>query len=116
MIAVIFEVIPADEQKQAYLDITASLKLELQSAEGFISVERFQSLSDPGKLLSLSFWEHEEAVRQWRNRELHRAAQQLGRTTVFRDYRLRVAVVERDYGMFSREEAPADSLTALDKR
>jgi heme-degrading monooxygenase HmoA len=113
MIAVIFEVIPADGQLQTYLDIAAALKMELESIRGFLSVERFRSLTNEGKYLSLSFWEHEEAVREWRNRELHRSAQAQGREGVFRDYRLRVAVVERDYGMFSRQEAPADSRKAL---
>jgi len=109
MIAVIFEVWPADGQKSHYLDIAAKLKPMLESIEGFISVERFQSLSDPGKLLSLSFFRDEEAVIRWRNLEAHRAAQAAGRGGVFSDYRLRVAAVMRDYGLREREEAPQDS-------
>lgn len=111
MIAVIFEVIPSDAHKQTYLDIAAELKPRLEKIDGFISVERFASLSDPKKILSLSFWRDEEAVAAWRNLESHRAAQAQGRAKVFADYRLRVASVLRDYGMSEREEAPVDSRT-----
>jgi heme-degrading monooxygenase HmoA len=109
MIAVIFEVWPADGQKQTYLDIAAALKPELEKIDGFLSIERFQSLVDETKILSLSFWRDEAAVAAWRNLEHHRAAQKAGRDHVFRDYRLRVAQVLRDYGMKERAEAPADS-------
>lgn len=109
MIAVIFEVWPADGRKQAYLDLAAGLRPELERIDGFVSIERFQSLTDDGKLLSLSFWRDEAAVAAWRNLEHHRAAQKAGRGGVFRDYRLRVAHVLRDYGMTERAEAPADS-------
>jgi heme-degrading monooxygenase HmoA len=109
MIAVIFEVWPADGRKQTYLDIAASLKPELERIDGFLSIERFQSLADDGKILSLSFWRDEAAVAAWRNLEHHRQAQKAGREGVFRDYRLRVAHVLRDYGMTERAEAPADS-------
>jgi heme-degrading monooxygenase HmoA len=109
MIAVIFEVWPADGHKQTYLDIAASLRAELQTMDGFISIERFQSLTDETKLLSLSFWRDEAAVAGWRNVERHRIAQKCGREGVFRDYRLRIASVVRDYGMTERTEAPADS-------
>ena len=109
MIAVIFEVWPADGRKQTYLDIAASLKPELERIDGFISIERFQSLVDDTKLLSLSFWRDEAAVQAWRNVEHHRQAQKAGREGVFRDYRLRVSSVLRDYGMDERDEAPSDS-------
>ena len=109
MIAVIFEVWPADGRKQTYLDIAAELKPELEKIDGVLSIERFQSLSDETKLLSLSFWRDEAAVKAWRNLEHHRQAQHAGRSGVFRDYRLRVASVLRDYGMKERSEAPADS-------
>jgi heme-degrading monooxygenase HmoA len=109
MIAVIFEVWPADGRKQTYLDIAAKLKPELERIDGFISIERFQSLTDETKLLSLSFWRDEAAVKAWRNVEHHRQAQAAGRGGVLRDYRLRVASVLRDYGMKERTEAPADS-------
>lgn len=109
MIAVIFEVWPADDHKQTYLDIAASLRPELERMDGFISIERFQSLTNETKLLSLSFWRDEAAVTAWRNVEHHRAAQKRGREGVFRDYRLRIASVVRDYGMTERAEAPADS-------
>jgi heme-degrading monooxygenase HmoA len=109
MIAVIFEVIPATGKRVEYLDIAARLKFELIKIEGFISIERFQSLIDPEKILSLSFWETEDSVRAWRNTEMHRAAQTIGRSGVFADYRLRVAYVERDYGMSNRTEVPPDS-------
>ncbi|MBS0523118.1 MAG: antibiotic biosynthesis monooxygenase [Proteobacteria bacterium] len=109
MIAVIFEVWPADGRKQSYLDIAANLKPELERIDGFISIERFQSLVDETKILSLSFWRDEKAVEAWRNVERHRQAQAAGRGGVFRDYRLRVASVLRDYGMNERAEAPADS-------
>lgn len=107
MIAVIFEVEPADPGR--YFDIAARLKPELERVAGFISVERFESLTTPGRYLSLSFWEDEAAVMAWRNTEEHRAAQAEGRAGVFADYRLRVAHVLRDYGMTRREEAPGDS-------
>jgi heme-degrading monooxygenase HmoA len=109
MIAVIFEVWPADGHKQTYLDIAARLKPELEQIDGFLSIERFQSLTDESKLLSLSFWRDEAAVTAWRNVEHHREAQKRGRAGVFRDYRLRIASVVRDYGMTERAEAPADS-------
>jgi heme-degrading monooxygenase HmoA len=109
MIAVIFEVTPAPGQKQAYLDIAASLKAELVEMDGFISIERFQSLTAPEKILSLSFWRDDEAVARWRQVEDHRHAQAAGRHGIFADYRLRIASVIRDYGMDDREQAPADS-------
>jgi heme-degrading monooxygenase HmoA len=109
MISVIFEVIPRSGKRNEYLDLAAKLKHELSKIEGFISIERFQSLTEPEKILSLSFWESEESIDQWRNLEMHRAAQKKGRNEVFSDYRLRVAVVARDYGMNTREQVPADS-------
>lgn len=115
MIAVIFEVTPAPGQMQAYLDHAASLRPELEGLEGFISVERFQSLTDPDKLISLSFFEDEDALTRWRNREDHRAAQSAGRDGVFADYRLRIARVIRDYGLNDRAEAPTDSKTLHDQ-
>jgi heme-degrading monooxygenase HmoA len=115
MIAVIFEVIPADGRKGDYLDHAARLKGELERVDGFISVERFQSLTNPDKLLSLSFWRDEAAVADWRGRAGHRATQAAGRNGIFRDYRLRVAAVARDYGMTERrEQAPADSRAVHD--
>jgi len=109
MIAVIFEVKPRAGRKDAYLDLAAGLKPLLAEVDGFISVERFQSLTDPEKILSLSFWRDEEAVAAWRRLERHRGAQEAGRKSVFEDYRLRVASVLRDYGMESRDQAPDDS-------
>lgn len=109
MIAVIFELTPADGHRQEYLDIAAQLRPLLDGIDGFISIERFESLTAPGKILSLSFWRDEDAVTQWRNMEWHRIAQARGRATVFDDYRLRVASVSRDYGMHERERAPPDS-------
>jgi len=109
MIAVIFEVVPAPGQRERYLDVAASLKDHLVSIPGFISVERFQSLTNPDKVLSLSIWENEDAVVTWRNTAVHREAQSLGRASVFADYRLRVASVMRDYGMGDRVQVPADS-------
>jgi pimeloyl-ACP methyl ester carboxylesterase/heme-degrading monooxygenase HmoA len=108
-IAVIFEVIPAEGKKAEYLDLAAALKPELEKIDGFISIERFQSIYHPEKILSLSVWRDERAIEQWRNLEIHRSAQAKGRSYIFKDYRLRVADVVRDYGMFDREEAPADS-------
>jgi pimeloyl-ACP methyl ester carboxylesterase/heme-degrading monooxygenase HmoA len=108
-IAVIFEVTPNPGERQEYLDIAAALKPELVKIDGFISIERFQSLTNPDKILSLSFWRDEEAIRHWRNLEVHRTAQSKGREFVFKDYHLRIADVVRDYGMFDRTEAPADS-------
>ncbi len=109
MIAVIFEVIPRDGQRDAYLGAAASLRPHLDTIDGFLSIERFESLTQPGKLLSLSFWRDEEAVRQWRTLEEHRHVQRAGREQIFEDYRLRVAAVIRDYGLLDRAEAPEDS-------
>jgi heme-degrading monooxygenase HmoA len=109
MIAVIFEVVPAEGKRDAYLGIAGDLKPLLETIDGFISVERFQSLTDPAKMLSLSFWRDEAAVLAWRNLEPHRTAQAAGRGGIFADYRLRVAGVIRDYGLSERDAAPADS-------
>jgi heme-degrading monooxygenase HmoA len=109
MIAVIFEVMPAPGERDRYLDLAARLRPLLEDIDGFISVERFESLTTPGKILSLSFFRDEEAVKAWRNRTEHRATQGKGRAGIFADYRLRIASVIRDYGMTERAEAPADS-------
>lgn len=109
MIAVIFEVVPRDGHRQAYLDIAASLRPLLDDIDGFLSIERFESLTQPGKILSLSFFRDEAALAQWRNLEQHRAAQAAGRGEHFAGYRLRIASVARDYGMDERDQAPADS-------
>ena len=110
MIAVIFEVWPGEGRRDDYLDLAAKLRPLLNEIDGFISIERFESLTEPGKVLSLSFWRDDQAVEQWRNLEQHRAAQSEGRNGIFRDYRLRVAGVIRDYGMNERDQAPPDSL------
>lgn len=112
MIAVIFEVWPAEGKASEYFDLAASLWSDLGKVDGFISVERFESLTTKGKYLSLSFWRDEEAVRAWRNLDQHRNAQSSGRSGVFADYRLRVATVVRDYGLSERAEAPEDSRDA----
>ena len=109
MIAVLFEVWPEEGQAAIYLDLAASLRPELEAVEGFVSIERFQSLAEPGKLLSLSFWRDEGAVTAWRNTGAHRAVQAQGRAGVFRDYRLRIAEVSRDYRLHDRAQAPPDS-------
>jgi heme-degrading monooxygenase HmoA len=110
MMVVIFEVVPREGQRQTYLDAAAALRPLLEQVEGFISVERFESLTQPGKLLSLSYWRDEAAVARWRNVEQHRGTQEFGRKSVFEDYRIRVASVMRDYGMNERDQAPQDSL------
>lgn len=107
MIAVIFEVEPAGAA--AYLGTAARLRPLLDGVDGFLSIERFESLATPGRYLSLSFWRDEAAIAQWRNTEEHRAAQSAGRAGMFRDYRLRIASVVRDYGLQDRAQAPADS-------
>lgn len=110
MIAVIFEVEPADGRFEEYLEHAARLKPVLETMPGFISVERFQSISNPGKLVSLSFWTDEAAVACWRGHPDHRGSQAAGRAGIFAGYRLRVAAVLRDYGMTEgRDQAPADS-------
>lgn len=111
MIAVIFEVYPHPDHKAEYLDIAATMRPMLDEVDGFISVERFQSLTNPDKLLSLSFFRDEEAVKNWRTLNAHRGAQSKGRSGIFTDYHLRIAHVIRDYGMFERDEAPEDSRT-----
>jgi heme-degrading monooxygenase HmoA len=112
MIAVIFESWPAPGKMQTYLDMGASLGPELAKIDGFISIERFKSVTDPEKLLALSIWRDEAAVDAFRNWEVHRRVQSNSRRDVFRDYRLRVAAVLRDYGLFERDQAPADSRKA----
>jgi heme-degrading monooxygenase HmoA len=109
MIAIIFEVWPKPAHKHEYLDIAANLRPVLDGIDGFISIERFESLSQPGKILSLSFWRDEAAVQAWRQLTVHRSAQARGRAEIFDDYRLRVVSVIRDYGMFDRDQAPTDS-------
>lgn len=109
MIAVIFEVTPSNEGKQEYLDIAARLREHLKEIPGFISIERFQSLNDENKILSLSFWKDEAAIARWRNLAQHRAAQAKGRRTLFEHYRIRVGHVVRDYSLEDRAQAPDDS-------
>ncbi len=109
MIAVIFELWPRPGAQQRYFDTAAALVDSLKQVDGFISVERFESVSEPGKFLSLSFWRDEASVKQWRTQAMHRNAQKLGRDAVFANYRLRVSQVIRDYGMQERSEAPDDS-------
>lgn len=109
MIAIIFEVWPNPAHRDAYLSTAASLRPLFEKIDGFISVERFESLTEPGKLLSLSIWRDEEAVAKWRAVEAHRIAQADGRERLFLNYRLRVAGVMRDYGMNERDQAPADN-------
>ena len=106
MIAVLFEARPREGQQEVYLAIAAALRPELEKIDGFISIERFQSLAEPGKVLSLSWWRDEAAVARWRHFEQHRAAQRAGRERIFSDYRLRVAQVLRDYGPQDRAQAP----------
>ena len=113
MIAVIFEVWPVKGQRTRYLDLAGALRADLETIDGFVSIERFESLVEPGKILSLSFFRDEAAITAWRNRAPHRATQALGRGSVFEDYRLRIAAVVRDYGMTDRDEAPADSRAAF---
>jgi heme-degrading monooxygenase HmoA len=109
MIAVIFEALPKEGKRNDYFDLAIQLKPQLIKIEGFISIERFQSITEPQKFLSLSFWQDEHSIEQWRNIELHRSAQREGRHFIFEDYRLRVASVIRDYSMSNRKEAPEDS-------
>lgn len=109
MIAVIFEVVPREGLREDYLATAARLAPLLDGIDGFLSIERFESLGRPGKILSLSYWRDEAAVAEWRALGEHRTAQADGRTRIFEDYRLRIAGVVRDYGMFERDEAPADS-------
>jgi heme-degrading monooxygenase HmoA len=113
MMAVVFEVWPRAERRHDYLEIAAGLRRQLEAIDGFISVERFESLSEPGKLLSLSFWRDEAAIEAWRNVAAHRSAQAEGRNAIFADYRLRIAGVIRDYGMTDRAQAPDDSRELL---
>jgi heme-degrading monooxygenase HmoA len=108
VIAVIFEALPRDDQREAYLSIAAALRPELEKIDGFIALERFQSLSEQGKILSLSWWRDEASVARWRQFEQHRQAQRAGRERIFRNYRLRVAAVLRDYGMSDRAQVPAN--------
>jgi heme-degrading monooxygenase HmoA len=114
MIAVIFEAWPACGEQERYLDLAAALRSGLDDIDGFLSIERFESLAEPGKLLSLSFWRDEAAVARWRNSGEHRATQTAGRHGVFKNYRLRIAEVARDYGMTDRAQAPVDSLNVHD--
>lgn len=113
MIAVIFEVYPTDEGKAEYLEIAAQLREFLEGRDGFISIERFQSLTEEGKILSLSFWRDEQAIEEWRNLLEHRAAQKRGKEELFKDYRIRVAEVVRDYSATERAQTPVDSQAAL---
>ena len=113
MIAVLFELDPRPGAASRYFELAAALKADLESIDGFISVERFESLARPGRYLSLSFWRDAAAVRSWRCHRMHRRGQQEGRSDVLAGYRLRVATVVRDYGMLARDQAPSDSQSAL---
>ena len=108
MIVVIFELWPQEGRRQDYFDLAASLRAELEKIDGFISVERFTSLSEEGKFLSLSLWRDEDAVKRWRTHMEHRKAQSAGRAGIFRNYRLRVASILRDYGPLERDQAPRE--------
>jgi heme-degrading monooxygenase HmoA len=110
MIAVIFEFTPAPGAKQTYLDLAAGLSAAVRDFDGFVSIERFESITRPGNFVSLSYWRDEEAVRRWRNVQQHREAQAKGRGGVFAEYRLRVAQILRDYTMDERKQAPEDSV------
>ena len=112
MIAVIFEFTPAPGRFAEYMELVGLLKPELEKAEGFISLERFESITTPGKYVSLQFGRDEESVRKWRNLQKHREAQRQGRAGIFATYRLRIAGVLRDYAMHERGEAPRDSVAA----
>ena len=112
MIAVIFEFTPVEGRFADYRSLAEGLNAEVKAFDGFISIERFESINSPGRFVSLSFWRDEGAIREWRRLEAHRAAQATGRASLFRDYRLRIAGVTRDYGMERREQAPADSRAA----
>ena len=116
MIAVIFEVWPKPEHKQEYLDLAAELRPILETIEGFISIERFESLTEKGKILSLSFFRDEDALAAWRNVPQHPKNQARGRSKKFQNYRLRIAGVIRDYGMNDRAQAPKDSRVVHDAR
>lgn len=113
MLAVLFEVTPLPGKAQRYFDIAAGLRPVLEKIDGFVSVERFQSLTRPDVFLSLSYWRDEQAIAEWRNQTYHRKGQQEGRESVFSDYRIRVVSVMRDYGFQDRKEAPADSNSVL---
>ena len=115
MFAVIFEVYPKREGMTEYLEIAAELRGFLENRDGFISIERFQSLSEEGKILSLSFWRDEEAITAWRSLFAHRDAQRKGRDSLFESYRIRVAEVVRDYTLTERDQAPTDSNLAFDE-
>lgn len=111
MIAVLFEAVPGKGKWDDYMNLAAGLKPELSKIEGFISIERFQSVSNPEKVLSLSFWKNDQSINEWRNVELHRQAQAEGRNSIFDDYRIRIASVFRDYSLTERMQAPEDSKT-----
>ncbi|MBV8032374.1 MAG: antibiotic biosynthesis monooxygenase [Betaproteobacteria bacterium] len=110
MVAVIFEFTPAEGRFKDYMALVETLKGDLAAAEGFISLERFESITNKGKFVSLQFWKDEESVRKWRNLQRHREAQKQGRARIFASYRLRIAQVTRDYTMTERGEAPRDSV------
>ncbi|GGI73473.1 hypothetical protein GCM10007978_09020 [Shewanella hanedai] len=74
MIAVIFEVNLKSDGMLEYFNIAAELATQLSEIDGFISIERFQSLNDQHRFVSLSFWKDEHAVQAWREQMLHRQA------------------------------------------
>ena len=104
-VVVLFEVTPTAEGKVRYLELAAQLKLLLSDAKGFIHSERFSSLNEEGKLLSLNVWENEESVKKWRNELHHRMSQSEGRERLFENYRITVAYVIREYDDYNRREA-----------
>jgi heme-degrading monooxygenase HmoA len=104
MIVVVFQVTMREGQERRYFDLAAALRPELEGVEGFLSVERFESLTTPGKYVSLSFWRDEAAVTRWRSRSAHQVAQELGKREIFADFRISVAEVVRDYTLADRTE------------
>ena len=112
MIVVIFESWPKPGNGETYLKMGQSMSSLVEGFDGFISIERFESVVEPGKFVALSYWRDEESVAAWRNVAEHRRIQDGSRRSVFNDYRLRVATVMRDYSMENREQAPPDSVAA----
>ncbi len=112
-IVVLFEVTPTKEGMEKYLELASMLKPMLSGFDGFISAERFQSLNNEGKLLSMNVWENEEAIEKWRNTLSHRMSQLEGKNKLFESYKITVCNTIREYSNTDRKNAPQDSNKAL---
>ena len=97
MIIVVFEFnVNKGREKDYFLEVE-KLQTEIQNAEGFIGVDRFESNNTKGYYVSVSSWKDEQSVNKWHKNSKHAIAQNLGKKEIFKSFRIRVAKFFRDY-------------------